>query len=131
MLPDARLYALVTPANETLARSLGLFAEVLTAELTYNHATRRRHMPIEKQALLRDQLHELELDLAIDLSPGSDSRPLLRLSGARHVVGFRSAEFPWLSFGVDVRTHDRANGKERASHATVVLALVDVARRRP
>lgn len=125
MLPEAKLYALVTPANEALARSLGLFVEVITAELIYSHVTRRRHMSIDRQTVLRDRLHALRLDLAIDLSPGSDSRPLLRLSGALHLVGFRSAEFPWLSFGVDVRTHDRANGKERASHATVVLALVE------
>lgn len=125
MLPDAEIYALVTPANETLARSLGIFADVITAELIFNHATRRRDMQIGKQAVLRDRLVALGLDLAIDLSPAPDSRPLLKLSGAPYLIGFKPIEFPWLTFGIDARTRDGVNGKDRASHSTIVLSLVE------
>lgn len=125
MLPDGKLYGLVTPANEALARSLGLFEDVVTAELAYSHTTKRRHMDADAQAHLQRRLASIGLDLAIDLSPGPDSRPLLRLSGAPCLVGFKPAEFPWLTFGIDARTHDPVNLKERASHATLILTLVE------
>ncbi len=125
LLPRAELHALVTPGNAELARSLGLFTGIFTVELTYSHATKRRHLAIDKQESLRERLGAEGFELAIDLSPGHDSRPLLRLSGAPHLVGFKPAEFPWLTLGIDMRTHDPVNGKERASHATQVLSLVD------
>lgn len=125
LLPQAELVALVTPPNEDLARSLGLFAEVVTVALAYDHATKQRFLSLARQVELRRTLTGMAFDLAIDLSPGSESRPLLRLSGAPHMVGFHPQHFPWLSFGIGAITRDPINGKERGAHALLILSLVE------
>ncbi len=125
LLPDAHFCGLVTPGNAHLARSSGLFSEIVEVALQYDHRTKRRHLAIEDQISLRRRLAPLEIDLAIDLSPGTDSRPLLRLAGAKYTAGFKPHDFPWLSFGLDVLTRDPINRRERVSHQSMVLALVD------
>jgi ADP-heptose:LPS heptosyltransferase len=125
LLPQAKLCALVTPANELLARSLGIFDDVFLADLVYSHTTKRRYMQLDRQISLRQRLEPMKFDLAIDLSPGSDSRPLLKLAGARYTVGFKPHDFPWLTFGIDAITRDPVNRRERASHQTLVMTLVE------
>jgi ADP-heptose:LPS heptosyltransferase/tetratricopeptide (TPR) repeat protein len=125
LLPAAELTALVTPANERLAREFGVFSHVITTDLRYDHRTKRRHLSLVDQAHLRRTLEPCRFDVAIDLSPGLDSRPLLKLAAARYTVGFKPRDFEWLSFGIDAITRDHANGRERASHATLVLSLVE------
>lgn len=125
LLPDAELYGLVTPANENLARSLGTFSEVETVDLLYSHETKLRHLAADQQAALADRLARYAFDVAIDLSPGSESRALLRLSGAPNLVGFKPALFPFLTFGIDAISRDPVNGKESASHSSIILSLVE------
>lgn len=125
LLPEAALTALVSPGNVALAQSLGVFARVLTTELTFDHAAKRRLLPLAQQAALRAQLVPLRFDLAIDLNPGSDSRFLLRLAGARHAVGFKPHEFRWLRFGIDAVSRDVINGRNCMPHAVEVLSLVE------
>ncbi len=125
LLPESELHALVTPANTALANGLGIFAKVLPVDLAYDHATRRRRLPFNRQIALRRLLRAEQYDIAIDLSPGAESRSLLRLTGAPHLVGFHPQHFPWLTFGIGAITRDPVNGKERGSHALLVRSLVE------
>jgi ADP-heptose:LPS heptosyltransferase/tetratricopeptide (TPR) repeat protein len=121
----AELCCLVTPQNRELARSLDLFKKVFCINLVYDHATKRRFATIAEQVRLRREMKPDCFDIAIDLSPGSDTRPLLRLANARYTAGFKPDQFRWLSFGVDIQTRDEVNRKEAASHATLISSFVD------
>jgi ADP-heptose:LPS heptosyltransferase/tetratricopeptide (TPR) repeat protein len=122
---DAEISCLVTPQNRELAQSLDFFAKVFCINLVYDHATKRRFATLAEQVRLRRELKPESFDMAIDLSPGSDTRPLLRLANARYRVGFKPDQFRWLSFGVDIQTRDDTNGKEGASHSTLISSFVD------
>jgi ADP-heptose:LPS heptosyltransferase/tetratricopeptide (TPR) repeat protein len=122
---DAEISCLVTPQNRDLAQSLDLFEKVFCVNLVYDHVTKRRFAALAEQVRLRRELKQESFDLAIDLSPGSDTRPLLRLANARYRAGFKPDQFRWLSFGVDIQTRDDVNGKEGASHATLISSFVD------
>jgi ADP-heptose:LPS heptosyltransferase len=125
LFPHAELTCLAAPSNRDLLLSTGLFREVLAAELTHDPLTRRRYASLSEQLRLRTLLRSKRYDLAVDLQAGADSRPLLRLAGARYTAGFSPAEFPWLSFGVDVRTRAADSGKEGSPQSARPVALVD------
>ena len=125
LFPHAELTCLAAPSNRDLLLSTGLFREVLAAELTYDPLARRRYASLSEQLRLRTLLRSKRYDLAVDLQAGADSRPLLRLAGARYTAGFSPAEFPWLSFGVDVRTRAADSGKEGSPQSARPVALVD------
>jgi len=125
LFPEATFHAVVSASNLALARELDLFAKLHVVEWSYDEAGTRRLMTLASQVALREALRTQMFDLAIDLSPASETRGILRLSGARDMVGFKPSEFPWLTFGIDVVTRDRVNGKERISHAAFVLSLVE------
>ena len=66
-----------------LARTLGVFDEVLVADFPDVWDERRRVMPLSVQDALRTRLAAYRFDLAIDLAESAVSRPLLLLSGAK------------------------------------------------
>jgi ADP-heptose:LPS heptosyltransferase/tetratricopeptide (TPR) repeat protein len=121
----ASLSVLVTPANREFMEASGLFDRVYTAPFAYNHATRRRSMSRAEEARLRDELGLGRFDVAIDLSPGADSRPILLLSKARRLVGFNPHDFPYLDFGIDFISRDSINRKHNVSHTTMISALAE------
>jgi ADP-heptose:LPS heptosyltransferase len=123
--PKALLSCLAAPSNHDLLRSTGLFENIFGIDLTYDPRTRKRHTPFNEQVRLSHLFADLGFDLAIDLSPGTDSRPLLRLANSRYTAGFRPTEFPWLSFGIDVQARDAANLREAAPHSCGPIALVE------
>jgi ADP-heptose:LPS heptosyltransferase/tetratricopeptide (TPR) repeat protein len=125
LFPGATIVGLLGHSVVELARELGCFAEIIAIDFPYDPARRRRRLPLGEQSALRARLQEFSFDLAIDLSPAGDSRPLLRLSGARFTVGFDPSQFPWLSLGLDVHTSNVDRGTRRAPHATVPLSLVE------
>jgi ADP-heptose:LPS heptosyltransferase/tetratricopeptide (TPR) repeat protein len=125
LFPNAQLSCLAAPSNRDLLLSTGLFHEVLAAELTHDPLARRRYASLSEQLRLRTLLRSKRYDLAVDLQAGADSRPLLRLAGARYTAGFSPAEFPWLSFGVDIRTRAADSGKEGSPQSARPVALVD------
>ncbi len=125
IFPQARLIGLLSPANAELAETLGLFDEVIVVTFPDDPVERRRTMPLAEQKVLRETLHRFEFDLAIDLSESAVSRPLLILSGARFLYGFRHGEFPWLSAGFDGGTRDIADGLERVPHTNKVMGLIE------
>ena len=82
-------------------------------------------MTIAKQRELRAKLAAYEFDLAIDMSDVGVSRPLLYLSNAPFLYGFRPGEFSWLSAGFEVSTRDFANGLECVPHTTKMMGFVE------
>lgn len=122
--PHARLEALTSRGNVDLLCSTGIFDEVHSVELTYEIAYRRRYASLAEQIRIRDLFAQHQFDLAVDLSPGFDTQNLLRLVNARHTAGFKPNEFRWMTFGVDVQTHDPINGKEIMPHSAQIVAFV-------
>jgi ADP-heptose:LPS heptosyltransferase/tetratricopeptide (TPR) repeat protein len=125
LFPDARLIGLVAPANATLTRSLGLFDEIVTVDFAESATEQRRILTAEAQGRLRDTLAPYAFDLAIDLGQGDESRPLLLLSGARFLYGFKDRQSPWLDAGLDFNAHDPANGLEIVPPSRKMVLLIE------
>ena len=125
LVPESRLVALLTNANAPLARTLGIFNEIIVIDFPDDPVQRRRIMSLEAQDELRRRLLPYAFDIAIDLAESAVSRPLLLLSGASFTYGFHDRDWPWLSAGFEGTTHDPGNGLEIAAQSTKVLALVE------
>jgi ADP-heptose:LPS heptosyltransferase len=123
--PQARFVALLTAANADLARSLGLFDEVIIVDFPDDWEERRRIMPLERQAELRERLAPYKFDIAIDLAQASVSRDLLVLSGAPFLYGVDGGGFEWLTAAFGLHTRDRLNGLDRVPHSRKTLALIE------
>ncbi len=125
IFPDARLTGLIAPANAGLAASLKLFDEILLADFPDDPLERRRVMPLAQQHELRRMLAPYRFDLAIDMSESDVSRPLLLLSGAPFVYGFKHGNFTWLSAGFEGFARDFANEREVAPHTAKMMGLIE------
>jgi len=124
LFPDARLVALVTEANADLARTLDMIDDVVVVNFAED-PDGRRVLSLQEQEALRRRLGAYQFDVAIDLGETSASRPLLLLSGAPFLYGFKDREFPWLSAGFELNTHDPVNHHEAAVVAHKLVAMVD------
>jgi ADP-heptose:LPS heptosyltransferase len=98
---------------------------VFTIEFPYEQSARKRHITLARQAELRRELGSREFDIAIDLCFGHMTRPLLRLAQAKCTVGFWPQEFPWLDFGLDVRSRDVVTGGYRLPQQALCNLLID------
>ncbi|WP_419825949.1 glycosyltransferase family 9 protein [Sphingomonas sp.] len=125
LFADARLTVLVQPAVAAMVVASGLADEVLTVTLGYDALTERRHLAPEEEVRLSAACAGRSFDLAIDLSPAQESRPLLLLTGATWLVGFDADRFGFLDFGVGVRSRDKANQLDRIAHAATVSTLIE------
>jgi ADP-heptose:LPS heptosyltransferase/tetratricopeptide (TPR) repeat protein len=125
LMPSAHFVGLLTSSNSELAETLNLFSEIIVVDFPDDQVERRRIMPHERQAELRQKLEQYRFDLAIDLADSGMSRPLLLLSGARFLYGFYDREWPWLSAGFEGNSHDPKNDREIIPHSTKVLAFVE------
>jgi len=125
LFPQARLVGLLTPANVALAQSLGLFDEIVTAAFSETSSDRRRVLPLDAQDKLRRELARYDFDVAIDLGEGDESRPLLLLSGARFLYGFKDQLSPWLDAGLNFNAHDPVNGIEIVPPSRKMTLLVE------
>ncbi len=107
LLPDARLVGLFTSANVDLVRTLGVFDELIVINFPDEKVVqRKRVMTAEDQEALREKLHGYNFDLALDLAPAVESRPLLLLSGAPFLAGMRDKNWPYINCGFDLNTYD-------------------------
>jgi ADP-heptose:LPS heptosyltransferase len=122
---EASLSCLAAPANHDFFLAANIFEEIFDVVTDYEVKTRQRRISPGEQARLVKVLSARAFDLAIDFSLASDTRPLLRLAKARYTAGFGCREFPWLTFSIDLQTHERVNGHQYMPHAAVPLALVD------
>jgi ADP-heptose:LPS heptosyltransferase len=125
IVPDAHIVGLVTAANADLARTLGLFDELIVIDFPDDPHERRRIMPLDQQEVLRARLAQHGFDIAVDLAASNVSRELLKLSGARYLHGSGGGDWPWLSGQAEFNTHDRWTGLDIVPHAAKVLALVE------
>ena len=125
LLPDARIVGLLTAANADLARTLGLYDEIIVIDFADDAFERRRVMPIAAQEALRQRLEPYGFELAIDLSQSDVSRPLLLLSGAPFLYGVGGGDWPWLTAEFGLNTHDRLNRLDRVAHSAKTLALIE------
>jgi ADP-heptose:LPS heptosyltransferase len=125
LFPDARLTVVVQPAVAAMVAASGLADAVLTVTLAYDALTERRHLAPEEEARLSAACAGRAIDLAIDLSPAHETRPLLLLTGATWLVGFDADRFGFLDFGVGVRSRDKANQLDRLPHAVTVSTLIE------
>jgi ADP-heptose:LPS heptosyltransferase/Tfp pilus assembly protein PilF len=125
LLPSARLVGLLSAANGELAESLRLFDEIIVIQFPEDEWERRRIFSLDRQYELQQRLSKFEFDVAIDLSMNIDSRPLLLLSGAPYVVGFKDDRSPWLSAFIDVNARDPINRLCNLPHSGRVAAAVE------
>ena len=125
LFPDARLVGLLGPANVDLARTLDVFDEVIAIDFRESMVLRTRTLDWKAQRALRAQLVAYRFDIAIDLATSVMSRPLLALSGAAFLYGFEDPAWPRLTASVDDAWRDPKTGRETATHATRVLALIE------
>jgi ADP-heptose:LPS heptosyltransferase/tetratricopeptide (TPR) repeat protein len=123
--PDASLSCLAAPANRDFFLSADIFDEIFEVVIDYDPKTRQRYVSPAEQARLAQILPSQGFDLAIDLSPGSSTRPLLRLAKARYTAGFGTHEFPWLTFALDLQTHECVDGHHYMPHSSMPRALVE------
>jgi ADP-heptose:LPS heptosyltransferase len=125
LFPDARIVGLCSPANADLARSLGLFDDLVVSRFDEDITLRARTMGWEAQEALRETLAAYDFDIAIDLASSRMSRPFLMLSGARFRYGFSDPEWPRLDASVDDAFPDPKNRRESAPHSTRILTMIE------
>jgi ADP-heptose:LPS heptosyltransferase len=125
LFPDAQLTVIVQSPVRAIVEASGLADHVLTLDLSYDHASETRHLSVGEEQRVRSLLAGERPDLAIDLCPGDETRPLLLLTGATYLAGFNADRFPFLDYGISVRTRDKVNQLDRLSHAASVLTLVE------
>jgi ADP-heptose:LPS heptosyltransferase/tetratricopeptide (TPR) repeat protein len=125
LLPGARLVGLLSLANAELARTLDLFDEIISVDFPDDEWERRRVMPLEKQHELRRKLEPFKFDIAIDLTESDVTRPLLLLSGAPYLFGFKDDHSPWLSAFYEGYTRDPMNGLQEVPPTVRLMGVVE------
>ena len=125
IFPAARLSVLAQPGVIPVIAASGVADEVVPITLAYDPETGRRRLDPAEEGRVRADLAGRCFDLAIDLSPGDESRPLLLLAGATWLVGFNPDRFTFLDFGIAARSRDKVNGLDKLPHAAAVAMLVE------
>ncbi len=125
LLPGAQLTGLVTTANAALARSLGVFDDLIVIDFRTDPVVGRRLMPVDRQVQLEADLHARKFDLAIDLAENSPSRYLLLLSGAKRLCGVQGDGYGFLDLQFQGHVLDRFNGSEQAPASNKMLAMME------
>jgi ADP-heptose:LPS heptosyltransferase len=125
LFPQAKLVGIFGPANVDLARTLKVFDELIVVDHAESWHQRTRTIPLLEQQQLRDRLAQYNFDLAIDLSQSFMSRPMLALSGAKFMHGFKDANWPRLSLSHDNVFFDAKNRRESASHSKRIMSLIE------
>src|ERR1700730_5201955 len=125
LLPNAHIVGLLTSANAEFARTLALFDEIIVVDFPDDNVERRRIMPLDNQEQLRKQLEPFKFDIAIDLAESPVSRPLLLLSGAPFLIGFKDDRSPWLSAFYEGWMVDPIIGRQAVPVSARTLGLVE------
>ncbi|MGN7997997.1 glycosyltransferase family 9 protein [Sphingomonas sp. 22176] len=125
LFPAASITALTSSAHGDIVDASNIVDEVLTVSLAYDPATEKRSLSAQEHDRLTRVLERRAFDLAIDLSPGNETRPLLLLCNAHYLVGFNPAEFEYLDFGISIRSRDKVNLLEKMPHSAAVLGLIE------
>jgi ADP-heptose:LPS heptosyltransferase len=125
LLPEARFVGLLSPANGDLAKTLNLFDEIIVIDFREDEWERRRVLPLEQQHELRRRLAPYKFDVAMDLAEAHVSRPLLLLSGAPFLFGFKDDQAPWLSAFYEGWMVDPINDRQVVPITVKTLGLIE------
>jgi len=126
LLPDANIVALVTGANADLLRTLDVVNEIIVIDFPdEKEIQRKRVMTPENQAALRERLAPYKFDMALDLAPAVESRPLLLLSGAPFLAGMRDKTWPYINAGFDLNTYDPVGRSDIMPASSKTLAFIE------
>jgi ADP-heptose:LPS heptosyltransferase len=125
LFPKAKIVGILGPANIDLARTLKIFDDLIVINHAESWHQRTRPMSLLEQQELRDACAKYDFDLAIDLSQSFMSRPMLALSGARILHGFKDPNWPRLSLSHEDAFFDPKNRREIASHSKRVMNLIE------
>lgn len=124
LFPDAKITVLTQKFVQPMLQDSNIADEYLTISVEYSHESEERFLTPEANAQIRSMLDGRHFDLAIDLSPGNESQPLMLLCDAHYRVGFKPEHFPFIDFGIDVTSRDKVNSKAIINHAAHIMMLV-------
>ena len=126
MFPGANIVGLLTSANADLARTLDLLNEIIVIDFPDEKVIqRKRVMTSEDQEALRARLAPFKFDLALDLAPAVESRPLLLLSGASFLAGMRDKTWPYINAGFDLNTYDPVGRSDIMPASSKTAAFIE------
>lgn len=123
LVPEAKIVGLLGPANEGLARTLGVFDEILVVDFPDDPVQEDRIMDREGQLRLGAMLAPYKFDVAFDLSYYGTTRQLLPLSGAPMMVGFGEEE--WLTLSLTLHYNEGRSRRELLRHAGKTRMLIE------
>ncbi|WP_167400406.1 glycosyltransferase family 9 protein [Gluconacetobacter entanii] len=112
--PDAKIVGLLGRANEALARTLGIFDDIVIVEFPDDPVSHQRVMPLEEQVRLKKKLAQYKFDLAVDLPVSANSYKLLPLLQAPLTVGFGG---PRKSMDLNFSSYDPSTGCDFIKHS--------------
>jgi ADP-heptose:LPS heptosyltransferase len=123
---EATLHVLSSPANVGLAALEPAIDSAISFEFFHERsALGLKAVAPEDLEALRIQLLPYRFDLAIDLRKHPETRPLLRVSGARYLAGFDYAgQFTWLDIALEWEG-DRGLHSKRFHVSDDLLHLID------
>ncbi|MBO1360625.1 hypothetical protein J2D73_12585 [Acetobacter sacchari] len=121
-LPDVKLVGLLSRANEGLARSLGIFDEIVLVHFPDDPVMHQRIMSLEDQIALKKVLAPFKFDLAIDLPVSANSHKLLPLTGAPLTMGFGG---PRKSIDMNFSSYDASTGCDFVKHSARTAIIGD------
>jgi ADP-heptose:LPS heptosyltransferase len=122
ILPNARITGLLSPANEPLARSLGVFDEIILLDFPDDPHQRQRIMDRKGQEELARKLAPYKFDVAIDFPVAGVSHKLLPLTGAPILIGYGGER---RSLNLNMSTQDPKTGNDMMRHSARTRALVE------
>lgn len=121
--PDAHITALLSPSNEGLGRTLGLFDEILTVNVPDDEFHRRRVLGRDGQEALAAMLSHRKYDVVMDLAVAGVSHRLMPLAGAPIMMGFGGSG--WYTLGLNMATHDPKSYNDVMRHSGRTRILVE------
>jgi ADP-heptose:LPS heptosyltransferase/GT2 family glycosyltransferase len=124
--PDAELTALVAPASKQLAKLEPSIDRVVPFEFFHARSQLgRTDLPKERLDELQRELSCYDFDIAIDMRKQSDTRNLLKTTGARLTAGFdHRNEFGWLDVALNFEG-DLALTQKRQHVSADLINLID------
>ena len=121
ILPDAQITGLLGPASAPLARSLGVFDEIILLDFPDDPHQRQRIMDRKGQEELARKLAPYKFDVAICF-PIVGSHKLLPLTGAPILIAHGGER---RSLNLDMSTQDPKTGNDTMLHSARMRALVE------
>ncbi len=115
LLPNARITGLLSPANEPLARSLGIFDEIILLDFPDDLHQRQRIMDRKGQEELALKLAPYKFDVAIDFPVAGLSHKLLPLTGAPILIAHGGDR---RSLNMNMSTQDPKTGNDMMRHSS-------------